>query len=230
MLTTEKLEGLLNVPMKCEEGRLLRLMSCDNSIKSLFLYYQFDGLVYCKFDERVKASIYKFDEMINYILENEGKVDKKRILEIDTNAILPTKQIISNAILEIQNWYNALENILNCSKRIMLYSLVNNLSMINYIILANFCGIADFCKSINNSRILRRFINFQSQTKQLSKGCISFETYLSEVANHKVYIENMYNIYTGFELTEEDFLTFMLLFDIRKNRNMIPKRSKKDID
>ena len=150
---------------------------------------------------------------------NEGKVDRGKIAEIDANSILPTKQIISNAILEIKNWHDALESILNGSNRIMLYNVVNNLSMMNYIVLANFCGIADFCKNINNSRILRRFVNFQSQTEQLSRGCISFETYLSEVANHKAYIESMYNIYTDFDLAEENFLTFMLLFDIRKNRN-----------
>lgn len=229
MLTAERLEGLLKVPMKCEEGRMLRLMSCDNSIKNLFLYYQFDSsFIYCNFDERVKACIYKFDEMINYILENEGKVDRGKIAEIDANSILPTKQIISNAILEIKNWHDALESILNGSNRIMLYNVVNNLSMMNYIVLANFCGIADFCKNINNSRILRRFVNFQSQTEQLSRGCISFETYLSEVANHKAYIESMYNIYTDFDLAEENFLTFMLLFDIRKNRNMIQKKAKND--
>ncbi|MDO4282428.1 MAG: hypothetical protein Q4D02_02225 [Clostridia bacterium] len=224
MLTAEKIEGLLKVQINCEEGRLLRLMSCDNSIKSIFVYHSFDSSIPCRFDLRVKTAISIFNDMVNYILQNEGNVDKSKIAEIDMNSILPTKEIIANAMIEIQNWYILLKEILEKCSLSELYERATKLSMMNYIILANFCGITDFCKNINNSRMLRRFSNFQNQTNQLSRGSIPLGAYLNEVQNHKEYIESMYKIYAEFELEEEDFLQFMLLFDIRKNKNILHKK------
>jgi len=225
MLSIEKINGLLNIPINCEDGRLMRLLSCDNSIKTLFVFHS-SSLPACKgLEERLKFCILRFTEIVIYLLNSNGNVKREKLLGITSNmAILPTKEIIKNAMREIKDWYSFLEYIPNENDFYKLYTSASSLSMINYTVLANFCGITDFCKNVNNSKTLRRFTNFQEQTLQVYKKNMTFEMYLSEVKNHKKYIEDLYQIYTEFELTEYDFLTFILLFDIRKNRNMLTKK------
>lgn len=224
MLTIEKIDDLLNVPIKCEDGRLIRLMSCDNILKRIFLYYSHEFSSNKDFDSQLKNVILKFSETVHYILENPNNIDRKKIVFVNEFTILPTKEIIKNAILEIKTWHNVLDEALKSLSTLDFN--VEKLSMINYIVLANFCQISDFSKDINSSRILRRFINFQNQVKNYYTHKISTGIFLEEVKNHKEYIESMNKIYNDFNLKEEDLLTFMLLFDIRKNRNMLTKNKK----
>lgn len=224
MLTIEKIDDLLNVPIKCEDGRLIRLMSCDNILKKILLFYSTELSLKGNFDTQLKTVILKFSEMVYYILEMEGNVDREKLFGVNKFTILPTREIIKNSILEIKNWQNLLDNTLKDLSNLDFE--IDDLSMINYIVLANFCGIADFSKGINSSRILRRFINFRNQTSSFYRHDISTNIFLDEVKNHKEYIEDMTKIYRNFELTEEDLLTFILLFDIRKNRNMFSKNKK----
>ena len=108
MLTAEKLEVLLSEPTKTGDTRLMRLMSCDNYIKYIFVYYK---LNLTNFEARTKASILQFSNIVSNILLNEGKITKDTIFGITNSTILPTNEIITNAILELKNWYNTLSYI-----------------------------------------------------------------------------------------------------------------------
>ncbi len=221
MLNAKTLESLLNAPIKCDEGRLMRLMSCDNPIKTIYIFHHYDSSVQGSFECKVKASILEFSKMVDYLLKNEGNVDRDRLIGVNKVAILPTRNIIKNALYEIANWIYLLKEILVSNDITTLYSDIYSLSMINYIVLTSFCGITDFSKNINNSRTLRRFINFQKESKQFIKGDIHIDAYLKEVANHKQFLEETFRTFFKYDLLEEDFLAFILLFDIRKNRNMV---------
>lgn len=221
MLTIEKIEQLLKVPVKCKEGRLMRLMSCENFIKKIFIFHSFDLPCNGNFDTQIKYSILKFSQIENSILLNSGNIDKNYISRFTNLPFLPTINIVKNAILEIKTWYDTLNYILETNDFSKIEFIVNNLSLENYIMLANFCGITDFSQNINCSRIIRRFSNFKELTKKFFNHNISKLIYLQETKNHKEYIESMYKIYQDFNLSEYDFMTFILLFDIRKNRNML---------
>lgn len=223
MLTIKKIEELLSVPIKCKEGRLIRLMSCDNFIKNIFIYHSFDLPNNGNFDMQIKYSILKFSQIETSILDSGNNIDKSYISKFTNSLFLPTMEIVKNAILEIKSWYDTLNYILESNDFSKIAILLNNLSLENYIILTNFCGITDFSQNINCSRFIRRFSNFQELTEKFLKHNISAHIYLQEVKNHKEYIESMYKIYKDFNLSEYDFMTFILLFDIRKNRNMFDK-------
>lgn len=224
MITTQKIDELLNVPIKCEDGRLIRLMSCDNILKKILLFHSHELNLSGNFETQLKTVILRFSEMVHYILENPGNVNRQNLFGVNKFMVLPTKEIIQNTILEIKAWNMLLDDTLKDLSNLDFE--IDNLSMINYIIIANFCGISDFSRGINSSRLLRRFINFQNQTSSFYRHDISTKLFLDEVKNHKEYLENMAKIYKESNLETEDLLTFILLFDIRKNRNMFDRNRK----
>ena len=112
MLTIKKIEQLLKVPVKCKEGRLIRLMSCENFIKKIFIFHSFDLPCNGNFDTQIKYSILKFSQIENSILLNSGNIDKNYISRFTNLPFLPTINIVKNAILEIKTWYDTLNYIL----------------------------------------------------------------------------------------------------------------------
>lgn len=219
MLTAEKLEVLLSEPTKTGDTRLMRLMSCDNYIKYIFVYYK---LNLTTFEARTKASILKFSSIVSNILLNEGRITKDTIFGITSSTLLPTNEIITNAILELKNWYDTLSYI-NSEKfdTLELEYKVNSLSLQNYIFLTNFCGITSLEKGTNNSKIVKRFMNFEEQTSNFLNGFFLTHSYFKEVLEHIKYLDDFYLLYQKYEISNEEFLCFILLFDIRKNKNFI---------
>ncbi len=224
MITIEKIDELLNVPIKCEDGRFIRIMSCDNILKKILLFHSHELKLNGNFENQLKTVILRFSEMVHYILENPENINRESLFGVNKFMVLPTKEIIQNSIFEIKDWYILLDDTLKDLSNLDFE--IDNLSMINYIVIANFCGISDFSRGINSSRLLRRFINFQNQTASFYRHDISTKIFLEEIKNHKEYIETMTKIYKGLDLEPEDLLTFILLFDIRKNRNMFDRNRK----
>ena len=221
MLTNQKIHEMMEIPIeKYPPGRFLRLMSWDNPVKNLYIFFPNED-INTEGTSRIEYCIQIFYQDTLYLLQAQS-IDRQKLHAIKPTVILPTKQNVISAIQEISMFYHFLQNI---SKRNLSISEIveqaKNLSLDNFILITNYCNITDFSKNINNSHMVRRFANFQKHTNHLFHDPSYMEIYLKEVENQLAYLNGLKAIYEQYELGIEDFITFVLLFDLRKNKNML---------
>lgn len=217
MLTKENIEALLKIDTKNKsDNRYLRLMSCDNPIKDLYVYHlkeireEFNE---CPkhFDRQLALCTYKF------ILTVESCLNGNEVPTYLKNCATPlSKELIRNALSEILTFYKLLvyiqENDAYDSE--YLYR-VSTFKIPNYVALLEMCGILDVSNNIYRSKFLARFLNIKDQVQSYNEEKMSRKILDSEFKSHIEYITEQFSIIAKFNMSEEDILAFLILFDIR---------------
>lgn len=217
MLTNDQVKQILTLLSSQKDDKIIRLMSCDNPIKNMFVNNLLD-LSSKPFDflERIEDYLVYFSSMTDYILKNERSIDRSKLLGISNQVLLPTRQIVEQALLEIKAFHNCL--IYLQSEQYFLHSYyheIRKLTFFHYSILTTFCGMTDLSKDINYSKLLGRFLNFQKQCEKVYHKNMLPQNYLVEINYHRRYLEEQILLFQSLGLKKDDIFIFMLLFDIK---------------
>ncbi len=229
MLTNEKIEALLKIDTQNpNDTRLLRIMSCDTPIKDIFVYdlskikKEF-GVNPQKFDSQLALCIYKYDlELKDYL---EGNTD---YINVKSSVIKLTKELISNSIEEIYGFYNLVQNVANQKDLSYdtLYKIVH-FNFESYTQILQLCGLVNISDNIFRSKLLARILNAKEQVKNYKEDRMPYTTLEEEFIKHADYLSSQVKLIEENNLTQEDFLIYVIVFDIRhykhnrKNRILI---------
>ncbi len=215
MINEKIIEELFNIPTNnVTDNRYLRIMLCDNPIKYIYVFYlksikNYFNLKETCFEKNIIYCTYKYDIDLNYKLKNNSIVENDTSIKISTN-------IINNAIHEIKEinfllnqeyiTNELIEKILKCNLR-------------NYIKILKFCSIIDTNKNICHSKILSRISNLKKQLISYLNKNLSIELLAKEFGIQKYYINNYLNTMQKYNLYNEDFIIYTILFDIKHTKN-----------
>lgn len=229
MLTNEKIEALLKIDTQNpNDTRLLRIMSCDTPIKDIFVYdlskikKEF-GVNPQKFDSQLALCIYKYDsELKDYL---EGNTD---YINVKSSVIKLTKELISNSIEEIYGFYDLVQNVANQKDLSYdtLYKIVH-FNFESYTQILQLCGLVNISDNIFRSKLLARILNAKEQVKNYKEDRMPYTTLEEEFIKHADYLSSQVKLIEENNLTQEDFLIYVIVFDIRhfkhnrKNRILI---------
>lgn len=229
MLTNEKIEALLKIDTQNpSDTRLLRIMSCDTPVKDIFVYdlskikKEF-GVNPQKFDTQLALCIYKYDlELKNYL---EGNSD---YINVKSSVIKLTKELISNSIKEIYDFYDLIQKVAiqEDLSYDTLYKILH-FSFESYIQLLQLCGLINISDNIFRSKLLARVLNAKEQVKNYKEDRMPYTTLEEEFIKHAEYLSSQFRLIEENNLTQEDFLIYIILFDIRhykhnrKNRILV---------
>lgn len=229
MLTNEKIEALLKIDTQNpSDTRLLRIMSCDTPVKDIFVYdlskikKEF-GVDPQKFDTQLALCIYKYDlELKNYL---EGNSD---YINVKSSVIKLTKELISNSIKEIYDFYDLIQKVAvqEDLSYDTLYKILH-FSFESYIQLLQLCGLINISDNIFRSKLLARVLNAKEQVKNYKEDRMPYTTLEEEFIKHAEYLSSQFRLIEENNLTQEDFLIYIILFDIRhykhnrKNRILV---------
>ncbi len=229
MLTNEKIEALLKIDTQNpSDTRLLRIMSCDTPVKDIFVYdlskikKEF-GVNPQKFDTQLALCIYKYDlELKNYL---EGNSD---YINVKSSVIKLTKELISNSIKEIHDFYDLIQKVAvqEDLSYDTLYKILH-FSFESYIQLLQLCGLINISDNIFRSKLLARVLNAKEQVKNYKEDRMPYTTLEEEFIKHAEYLSSQFRLIEENNLTQEDFLIYIILFDIRhykhnrKNRILV---------
>lgn len=229
MLTNEKIEALLKIDTQNpSDTRLLRIMSCDTPVKDIFVYdlskikKEF-GVNPQKFDTQLALCIYKYDlELKNYL---EGNSD---YINVKSSVIKLTKELISNSIKEIHDFYDLIQKVAvqEDLSYDTLYKILH-FSFESYIQLLQLCGLINISDNIFRSKLLARVLNAKEQVKNYKEDRMPYTTLEEEFIKHAEYLSSQLRLIEENNLTQEDFLIYIILFDIRhykhnrKNRILV---------
>lgn len=229
MLTNEKIEALLKIDTQNpNDTRLLRIMSCDTPIKDIFVYdlskikKEF-GINPQKFDSQLALCIYKYDlELKDYL---EGNTD---YINVKSSVIKLTKELISNSIEEIYGFYNLVQKVANQKDLSYdtLYKIVH-FNFESYTQILQLCGLVNISDNIFRSKLLARILNAKEQVKNYKEDRMPYTTLEEEFVKHADYLLLQIKLIEENNLIQEDFLIYVIVFDIRhfkhnrKNRILI---------
>lgn len=216
MLTKDQVKQLLTFLSSQEDDKIIRLMSCDNPIKNMLVNNLLDlSSKPFVFLDRMEDYLVYFSSMTDYILKNEGNVDRSKLLGISNQVLLPTRQIIEQALLEVKAFHNCLLYLQSERYFSHYYYEIRKLTFFHYSILTTFCGMTDLSKNINYSKLLGRFMNCQKQCEKVYHKNMLPKTYFIEINYHRKYLEDQILLFQSLGLKKEDIFIFMLLFDIK---------------
>lgn len=232
MLTKEKIEALLKIDTQNKtDTRAIRIMSCDNPIKDLFVYDL--NSIREEFNENPKGfesqlalCIYKYDKELNLYLN--GQIES---VNVKAPTITLKKQMIQNSIKEFCNFYALLKKVADDSDYSYqtLYDIIH-FRLDNYTSILQLCGLINISDNEFRSKFLSRVINVKIQTENFKDGKMSPIIFANEYAEHIDYIGSQLKLINDYELYDEDFLIYVIMFDIRhykRNRKnkMLRKRN-----
>ena len=217
MLTKEKIKALLKIDTQNKnDTRTIRIMSCDNPVKDNFVYYlnsirkEF-GEEPKGFEEQLVLCIYKYDKDLNLFLN--GKINS---INVKASTINLTKDLIQNAIKELNDFCLLLGKIAykdDFSSQ-TLYDIIH-FKLNNYIAILQLCGLLDISDDIYRSKTLARILNAKNQAENYKDGKMNSSLLVVEYIEHIAYFKSQFKIINEYKLYEEDFLIYVIMFDIR---------------
>lgn len=229
MLTKERIEALLKINTKNKQDcRAIRIMSCDNPIKELFIYElgniknEFNEYP-TEFEKQLALCIYKFDKELNLYLNK-----KPNNINIKNSALILNSELIKRAISELNELHYLLSNVVenNVFNSDILYDILN-FKPNNYIAILQICGLVDISNDIFRSKILSRILNIKEQIVNYKNGRMKKEKLIYEFEFQLQYISSQLYTIENTNMYEEDFLIYVIMFDIRpykaKSKNKILK-------
>lgn len=222
MLKKENIDTLLKINTENNDNRYLRIMSCDNPIKQLYVFYlndikrEFKNELDNKFDSQILMCTYKFySTLYEYLNDNTKSINVTNCcFKIDNN-------IIQNAMTEIFNFHTLLAAIF--SKGTFHEEIANELfsyKISNYIVILQFLNLVDINNCTNSSKILSRFYNIKEQLNNYYDDKMDRLILIKEINEHTKYFSKQIAFIREYNLLKaEDFLLYILLFDIKHNKN-----------
>ncbi len=217
MLTMEKIEALLKINTQNEkDNRALRIMSCDNPVKDLFVYElkhirQELKLNPQSFEEQLAMCIYKYNLDLNEFLN--GNIDN---VNVKDSTIQLNKELINNAINEIYSFLNLLIDIVkdsNYSSK-TIHDIIH-FKFESYTAILQICGLINISDNVFRSKLIARVLNVKEQTINFKEERMSMSTLCHEFRQHIDFFANQISLIEENELTDEDFIIYVIMFDIR---------------
>lgn len=218
MLTKERINSLLEINKnKKENKKILRIMSCDNPIKDLYLYElkniknAFDENAN-EIEEKISLCTYKFYTELRLYLNNKPNSLTMKNLNITLNI-----QLIENATEELYKLYYLINQVLD-SKDLYhsTFDEILDFQMDNYISLLLLCGLINISNNTYNSKILSILLRLKRKLNDYRYGKIRKSVLINELTLHLNYLSVQLDIIKHNILYKEDFLIYILLFDIRE--------------
>lgn len=217
MLTKEKIKALLKIDTQNKKDtRTIRIMSCDTPVKDNFVYYLNDirkefGETPKGFEDQLTLCIYKYKKDLNLFLN--GKISS---INVKAPTISLTKKLIENAIKELNSFYQLLENVAyeNDFSSQTIYDVIH-FKLNSYIAILQLCGLLDISDDIYRSKTLARILNAKNQAENYKEGKMNSSLLVSEYIEHIAYFKSQFKIIEEYKLYEEDFLIYVIMFDIR---------------
>lgn len=225
MLSRENIEELLKIDTENKtDNRCLRIMSCHNPVKDLYVFdlnaiHKELGCYPKHFEEKIALCIYRYDKYIHDYLN--GETDE--LLTMSPTTIL-SKEIIENALRELTEFYSLLTTALleECNPMHEVIEKLYSYKMPNYIAVLQHSGLVDVNEDIYRSKILDRFHNIKAQTINYRNERMDKTLLLKELKAHVEFFSKQLNLINEYKMYDEDFLVFTIMFDIRHfkhNRN-----------
>lgn len=218
MLTKQRINSLLEVNTNNKENsKILRIMSCDNPVKDLYLYElknikrEFDEKPQ-KIDDQISLCIFKFYMELKLYLEG-----KPSSLTLKNLNITLDSHLIDNAIEEIYKLYYLIDVVLN--RKDFYDNTFNKLlsfQMDNYISILQLFGLINISNNIYNSKMLSILLTLKEIVKNYKHGKITKKVFTNELTLCFNYLSTQLDILKHNFLYKEDFLIYIIIFDIRK--------------
>lgn len=212
MISKEIIEELINIKTNnTSNDRFLKIMRCNNPIKINYIFHlkeikKYFNLSDTNFEENVIYSIYKYDIDLNYNLKINNLI-KNSDIELNLNTI-------KLAINEIVNFHNIL-SLNNITYKI---NAILNYKLKYYIYILKFCNILNIYENTNYSKIYHRIFNLKDNCISYLKNKISIDKLKNEVKIQYEFFGNYLYILNRYNLYNEDFIIYTILFDIKSNK------------
>ena len=122
---------------------------------------------------------------------------------------------IKLAIKEILDFYTLISSN-NITPKIINEILSYNLKY--YIYILKFCNIIDTSENINYSKIYHRILNLKNNCISYLKNRVSINRLKDEFKIQYTFFKNYLYILNKYNLYNEDFIIYTILFDIKSNK------------
>ena len=215
MISIEIIKELLNIKTNnTSNDRFLKIMRCNNPIKINYIFHlkeikKYFNLSDTDFEENIIYSVYKYNVDLNYSLKNNNLI-KENDIELNLTTI-------KLAIDEIVKFYNIL-NLNNIPYKI---NAILNYKLEYYIYVLKFCNILNIYENTNYSKIYHRIFNLKSNCNSYLKNKISINKLKNEFEIQYSFFYNYLYILNNYNLYNEDFIIYTILFDIKSNKQHI---------
>lgn len=215
MLSYERIFELLQIDTQHDDSRALRIMSCENPIKDLYVY----ELAQIKrkynvstndFISTLATCIKAYNEEVATYLQNPNFS-----IHSENSAIHLSNELIQNAIAE-------LFSVITLLKAIVLYDdysypLLRELQHVkidNYIAILQICGLVDMNNNQFRSKNLSRIQNIKEQVSNYCDQKMPQEKLAEEFNSHLDYFTEQAELIETMQ--GEDFLIYVIMFDTRR--------------
>lgn len=230
MLNIEVIKALMKIDTENpKDNRSLRIMSCDNPIKDNYVYYlsdirdffQLDSIPVKSFEDTLALCILKYNMDVRDYLNGtlEGELNTK------CSTCTLSKEIIQQAIKEVVGFYElvgriAEQELVSSTEitEVMQYKLPC------YTAILQICGLVDISEDAYRSKFLDRFINIKDQVTNYKDGRMDRAAFNSEFKAHLKYLSKQIGIIKDYNMYEEDFLVYTIMFDIRHYKHNRSRR------
>ena len=231
MLKEETIQALLKVDTKNpNDNRMLRIMSCSNPIKDLYVYHLSEvreslNKYPNKFEDMLVLCIYKFDcDVYDYLEGNRPDIYTK------TCAVKLDKELIKGAVNELYMLFSLIAEAI--SSGVIDHKTVCDIAeykMPNYIAILQLCGLIDINDDVYRSKILSRFHNIKDEIISYRDMRMDKDKLLEEFRHHLEFFSEQLDYIKKYNMYGEDFLVYTIMFDIRhykhnRNQNKVLKR------
>ena len=217
MLTRDKIEALLKINTNNKkDSRYLRIMSCDNPIKELYIYH----LPRIKdefnenpkgFDEQIELCIFKFISDVHSYLNGEDVE-----INFKSCAVSLNRQLLTNALKELFDLYHLITDVYE--KNDYTFDELHAISSFrfpNYIAVLQLCGIIDINEDVYRSKLLARLLNIKDQVRNYRENRMNLDILKSEFSSHVDFLTEHVDRIREYDISEEDFPAYLIMFDIR---------------
>lgn len=221
MLKKENIEALLKIDTENNlDNRYLRILSCDNPIKELYVFHLNDVKREYKnmskeFENKLLFCIYKFNlDLHSYLNGTKAKINTVNC------AFKLDNYIVQKAMFEIFEFYSLLESTFNKNRfHEEILDELYSYKISNYIAILQFLNLVDINNDICNSKILSRFHNIKEEIDNYYDDKMNQLILINEFNEHLKYFSKQIEFIKQYKLLEaEDFLIYILLFDIKHNK------------
>lgn len=223
MLDQKTIKALLEIDTQnVKDTRCLRILSCDNPIKDLYIYHLSDireefakdnKTSILALDENLALCIFKFNIEMAHML-NDEPVDT--CIELKNSTIKLVKPLIQSAMQEVFQFYDLVLNVATDDDyNYTTLKAIETFKVENYIAILELCGLVNISEDLYRSKFLSRFLNIKEQVKNYLEGRMKRDIFRSEFSEHLKYLRSQLNIIKEYNMTNEDFLVYTIMFDIR---------------
>ena len=218
MLSYERIFELLQIDTQHDDSRALRIMSCENPIKDLYIYeiarikkkYDISTI---DFISTLATCIKEYnDEVANHLKGQTISMHSKN------KTIYLSEELIQNAINEISTITDILRAIvLNNDYNFSQLRSLQRMKVDNFIAVLQICGLVDLSNNQFRSKILSRIQNIKEQVGNYCDERMPHEKLEEEFVSHLDYFTQQKQMID--QMQGEDFLVYVIMFDTRRYKH-----------